>query len=362
MWLMMVGCLLVGIFLEPTEGFSTSRRFFRSTVSGAVVGSPVVLYTTESDGENTSLWSSPGSFMLETTTPSATPFSSSTRLYERIADQILDIVLTSPMSDEEYIIHSNSAVVTTTMEQQTNNNDNNDISDKNLSKQAMLQQKKRFLEFQNLLIEQMAKIMAASGKTLWSQARMRSGVLPRSGRTVLGAIVDPLGIFLQEQRRQQQRQSHPSKTNSSNSEDRSVVLTRQLIELIRDYSTDNGSTLLQMMKELPSELTRPQLAAFSRILSGKIWDRRVALVQASNRFWKQTVLLQAGRSTKSLAVASGESLLQGLPERKSTMREGEQPQRTIVETERLQAARNFLEYYQSEEAEERAIHSVKTTL
>ncbi|KAL3901375.1 MAG: hypothetical protein SGARI_006084, partial [Bacillariaceae sp.] len=160
-----------------------------------------------------------------------------------------------------------------------------------------------------------------------------------------------------------------TKKKKPTKEEQSVVLTKQLVELIHQSSSSSGSSnndnhpLLQTLAQdlpTPQELTRPQLAAFSRILSAKIWDRRVTLVRASNRFWKQMVSLQAARSTKSLAVASGERLLQGIPARNDEDNENNKPE--IPETERLRAARNFLEYYQSDEAEERAVGSVRTTL
>jgi hypothetical protein len=275
-------------------------------------------------------------------TPTTTPFLTLTRRYERIADQILDVVLLDldEISDEQLpeqmALWCGSAALT--------------------KKQAM-QQKKWMQEQQVLWIEQLSKIMAASGKTLWSQARMRSGVLP-SGRTVLGTIVDPLGIFVKETSTSPKVQSQrPLK------EDQSVVLTRRLVELIHQSKLSSENHPLQAVATdlpAPSELTRPQLMAFSRILSAKIWDRRVTLVRASNRFWKQMVSLQAARSTKRLAVASGERLLQSIPQRAGEICDVDGD--CVEETERLQAARHFLEYYQSEEAEERAMSSVRTTL
>ena len=128
-----------------------------------------------------------------------------------------------------------------------------------------------------------------------------------------------------------------------------------LIENLPSSSSSSSSS---------TELSRPQIVAFSRILSGKIWDRRVELVKASQHFWKQMLSLQATRTTKTLAIKSGERLLQSIPERSTTNEEEENPtqQQRKLETDRLQAARNFLEYYQSDDAEERALSSVKTTL
>jgi hypothetical protein len=47
---------------------------------------------------------------------------------------------------------------------------------------------------QEIFLEQLAKIITSSSRTIFSDLKERSGVLP-SGRTVLGTIVDPFGLF-----------------------------------------------------------------------------------------------------------------------------------------------------------------------
>ena len=47
---------------------------------------------------------------------------------------------------------------------------------------------------QTIFVEKLAKILSSSSKSNWKQLRDSSGTLP-SGRTVLGTIVDPLGLF-----------------------------------------------------------------------------------------------------------------------------------------------------------------------
>jgi len=47
---------------------------------------------------------------------------------------------------------------------------------------------------QTIFFEQLAKIISSSSRSIWSVLRRRSGTLP-SGRTVLGTIVDPLGLW-----------------------------------------------------------------------------------------------------------------------------------------------------------------------
>jgi hypothetical protein len=290
------------------------------------------------------------------------PFLSTTRLYERIAEQVLDIVLLDLEATTYTELERRQQEVLAW------------IIDGSTTKNQAQQQKKYFQEQQVLWIEQLSKIMTASGKTLWSQARMRSGVLP-SGRTVLGTVVDPLGVWLKEEQRYTFPSNQPPTSRQSTQEDRSVFLTRQLVKLIhRNRSCNTGEDIVTLSSRNPlrvvaddlpplSELSRPQLVTFSRILSAKIWDRRVDLVKSSNRFWKHMVSLQAQRSTKKLAVASGERLLQTIPTPQNNQEEeGGNDTSSSKETERLQAARNFLKYYQSEDAEERGMNSVRTTL
>jgi hypothetical protein len=44
---------------------------------------------------------------------------------------------------------------------------------------------------QQILIEQLVKITTANARMVWTEARLRSGVLS-TGRTLLGTLVDPL--------------------------------------------------------------------------------------------------------------------------------------------------------------------------
>jgi hypothetical protein len=44
---------------------------------------------------------------------------------------------------------------------------------------------------QQILIEQLVKMITANARISWTEARLRSGVL-LSGRTLLGTLVDPL--------------------------------------------------------------------------------------------------------------------------------------------------------------------------
>lgn len=47
---------------------------------------------------------------------------------------------------------------------------------------------------QTIFLEQLAKIVTVSSRSIWAELWERSGTLP-SGRTVLGTLVDPLGFW-----------------------------------------------------------------------------------------------------------------------------------------------------------------------
>merc|ERR1712176_1361722 len=92
---------------------------------------------------------------------------------------------------------------------------------------------------QGIFIEQLAKIITSSTRSAWSEIRERSGKLP-SGRTVLGSIVDPLGIF---------RTSPVVRVNEL--DERTVETTRNLIELLTTSSSASNVDV--------STLTNPEI-------------------------------------------------------------------------------------------------------
>merc|ERR1712157_617860 len=47
---------------------------------------------------------------------------------------------------------------------------------------------------QTIIIEQLAKIITASSKSIWKDIRKSTGMLP-SGRSILGSVIDPLGLW-----------------------------------------------------------------------------------------------------------------------------------------------------------------------
>ncbi|KAG7340844.1 ABC1 family-domain containing protein [Nitzschia inconspicua] len=151
---------------------------------------------------------------------------------------------------------------------------------------------------QRILLEQLVKISTANARYFWTEARLQSGVLP-NGRTLLGSIVDPLGLF----------QTSPL-VNANEQDHKTVELTRKLIEIFSTLPSQqhqtNGSKAIDMQS-----LDRQEVIAFSRILTRKLWDRRDKLLKSSNRFLQQLLDLTAVRLETSERVP--------LPERQPTL-------------------------------------------
>jgi len=149
---------------------------------------------------------------------------------------------------------------------------------------------------QKILIEQICKILAANTRSLWTEARVRSGVLP-TGRTVLGSLVDPIGLF-----------QTSLLVNTNDQDEKAVKTTQDLAEMFRKIQAKNsegGSDAMTSGVDLQS-LNNEQALAFSRILTTKLWIRRTAFVKSSNRFVNQMLQLTATRLESSERVPVGE--------------------------------------------------------
>ena len=133
---------------------------------------------------------------------------------------------------------------------------------------------------QEIFIEQLAKIITSSTRSAWSQIRERSGVLP-SGRTVLGSIVDPLGVF---------RSSPIVRVNEL--DERTVETTRNLIQLLTTTTSQSASTV-----DI-STLSNAEIVEISSIIAQKLFERRSGVVKTSNRLAMQLLQLTADRLEK----------------------------------------------------------------
>jgi hypothetical protein len=130
---------------------------------------------------------------------------------------------------------------------------------------------------QQIFIEQLAKIISSSSRSVWSQLRERSGKLP-SGRTLLGTMVDPLGIF----------RTSPVVTPNELDE-RTVETTRNLIRLLSDTNTSPIDV---------SSLSNAEIVEISSIVVGKLWERRTGVLKTGNRLFSQLLELTANKLEK----------------------------------------------------------------
>ena len=212
--------------------------------------------------------------------------------------------------------------------------------------------------FQDILLEQLAKISAASTRSIWTEVRERSGVLP-NGRTVLGSMIDPLGLF-----------KSSSLVNSCETDEKTVETTRKLVTLM-STQLNTGDSAVDL-----SDLKSDELVELSAILSRKVWDRRVALVKTGNRFATKLLQLTAYR------LENGERVERKPPAVPEATREGEgnsdweasTTSSTIISSlesgkshssepsSRLEAARNRLSYIEElDELESQTKSSTEAT-
>jgi len=176
---------------------------------------------------------------------------------------------------------------------------------------------------QEIILDQTAKIVASSGRTLFSQLSERSGVLP-SGRTLLGSIIDPLGVF---------RTSPLVRPNDL--DDRNVETMLKLIELARKQAAANKNPMFDLR-----DISRDEAMVLSSIVARKFWERRRGLVQTGNRFVRRSFQLIAEQLEK------GERDTRVLPER-----EGQEKieDSDFSPSKRLEEARRLLAGAQREE-------------
>lgn len=129
---------------------------------------------------------------------------------------------------------------------------------------------------QTILLEQTAKVMAAGGRSFFTRARERSGLLP-TGRSLLGTLIDPLGIF----------RTSPLVT-ASELDEKTIETTRKLVALAQKQLEESPNPAFDL-----SDLTREEGIALASILMRKVWERRSGLFTTGNRFLRQLLALTA---------------------------------------------------------------------
>lgn len=129
---------------------------------------------------------------------------------------------------------------------------------------------------QSILVEQMSKIILSSSRSLWSDVRERSGILP-SGRSVLGTMVDPLGFW---------RTSPIVRMNALDI--KTVETTRDLINLLQAQSSK--SPLFDV-----STMTNDEIVQLSQVIVQKLWERRRGVAMTGGRLARMLVTMTADK-------------------------------------------------------------------
>ncbi len=185
---------------------------------------------------------------------------------------------------------------------------------------------------QSIFIEQIAKIMSASSRGIWSELRERSGTLP-SGRSVLGTIVDPLGLF---------RTSPVVRMNSLDEE--TIESTRNLINLLNEQSSLNEGTSTDV-----SNLSGPEVQQLASTLVSKVWNRRSGILKTGNRLGTKLLQLTADK------LETGEREILILPSASTELKESdgkihEETSSSSNSNDRVMNARMILQEAEREEA------------
>lgn len=183
---------------------------------------------------------------------------------------------------------------------------------------------------QSIFIEQIAKIMSASSRSIWSDVRERSGKLP-SGRTVLGTLVDPIGLF---------RTSPVVRMNSLDEE--TIESTRNLITLLGKQAESNGGTAFDA-----SSFSGAEIQQLASTLVRKVWDRRSGILKTGNRLAMKILQLTADK------LETGERDVLILPSENApseSENDGRIHQETVVHSDRVLNARKILEDAERQEA------------
>lgn len=164
---------------------------------------------------------------------------------------------------------------------------------------------------QSIIVEELAKVIGASTRVAWNRVRRASGRLP-SGRTLLGSLVDPLGLFrssslveaddwdeqvmdsartivsLLTQLASEQEQgssnmpsvaaasvsTSASHTATTNTTALSNVLSATPLPLTSSQSSSNPTVVVSRVLESVRELSPTDLRQVIRSLASIVWERR----------------------------------------------------------------------------------------
>lgn len=113
---------------------------------------------------------------------------------------------------------------------------------------------------QRLVLEEVGKILGASARRTFSTVKESSGRLP-TGRTLLGTVMDPLGIF-----------STSTLVEVDDADERILGAAGKLLEIVQSAG-GNSKLTTNVLQDITPADARKLAASVSRIL----WEKRVEL-------------------------------------------------------------------------------------
>lgn len=134
---------------------------------------------------------------------------------------------------------------------------------------------------QAILLEQLAKIVSSASRSVWARMRDASGTLP-SGRSVLGTLVDPLGLW----------RSSPI-VQMNDLDEHTIDTTRKLVGLMQSQAQESNDPMFDL-----NNLSQEEARELATILVRKVWDRRSGVVKTGGRFAAQLLQLTAEKLEK----------------------------------------------------------------
>uniref|UniRef100_A0A7S2JPY8 Uncharacterized protein n=1 Tax=Leptocylindrus danicus TaxID=163516 RepID=A0A7S2JPY8_9STRA len=133
---------------------------------------------------------------------------------------------------------------------------------------------------QQIFLEQLAKIISSGSRGVWSELRQASGTLP-GGRSVLGTIVDPLGLW----------RSSPA-VAVSELDNKTIDTTRNLIRLLQEKSG------VQDVQDMTANLSNEEIVEVLSSVSQKLWTRRSSVFKTGRQLAVNLVQLTADKLEK----------------------------------------------------------------
>lgn len=147
---------------------------------------------------------------------------------------------------------------------------------------------------QAILLEQLAKIVVSLSKRFFTYLQEGLGKLP-SGRTVLGTLVDPLGVWRTSPFVQM---NELDKKTTETTKNKSLIINNQEGSSKNDNDKENNIEQSSAANSLLNDLSREEVVKLSTTIVNKVWERCNTIQQTGKQFMTQLFTLVANKLEK----------------------------------------------------------------